>query len=583
MEAGSSPVATTLQSGAVFAGDYEIVEPLRVGGMGSVYVALQRSTGKRRALKVMLPQLVADGELRRRFEQEARIASLVESDHVVEVVGAGIEERTGVPWLAMELLEGMDLEELVERRGPMALDEATRVLQQLCHAGAAAHAAGIVHRDLKPENVFLSRPRSAGGADIVKVLDFGIAKIAVEAATKATAALGSPLWMAPEQTERGAVTPAADVWAIGLIGFFVLTGKVFWLSASSTTATLQQILREVLFEPIPLASERARELGLGTLPDWFDAWFSRCVVRDPSRRWQDAGVTFARFGADRVTSTAAPPRPVVVEPASSSRRLGAATRAALASGDTLAGGQLRESAWQPGKTETGRRRVARPVTILAAIVVAGLSVGAWRYLEGRAKTPVVRAEPAALALPPQLAKTPGAAWFLRVRPKCNPVEVELLVQSDPPPGGPDGGGFAAACLALAGKTARARSYISALPEKDRPFASWAVFEVVHPIADAGDDTAAGPAMALVLQYWPENYMALYHAGMSDYRNDHLSAAHTRLHRFVALHDTGDGFTSAARAALADMDRGSSSPPDCTSPIATDPEGRPILHAGCVAH
>src|SRR4051794_35287233 len=109
--------------------------------MGSVYVALQHSTGKQRALKLMLPQLVADESLRRRFVQEARAGSLIESDHIVEVVAAGVDDTTGTPWLAMELLKGQDLGALVTERGPQALPDLHAIMTQLCHAVGAAHTA----------------------------------------------------------------------------------------------------------------------------------------------------------------------------------------------------------------------------------------------------------------------------------------------------------------------------------------------------------------------------------------------------------------------------------------------------------
>src|SRR5687768_13017299 len=105
----------SLGKGAVFAGDYRIVEPLNAGGMGAVYVVEQLSTSKQRALKVMHPQLVADPELRRRFEQEARVGSRIESEHVVDVQAAGVDPATGMPWLVMDLLRGEDLARRVAR------------------------------------------------------------------------------------------------------------------------------------------------------------------------------------------------------------------------------------------------------------------------------------------------------------------------------------------------------------------------------------------------------------------------------------------------------------------------------------
>src|SRR5260370_5374972 len=117
-----------LVPGAVFAGDYQIVRPLSQGGMGAVYVAQQLSTSKQRALKLMHPQLVAQEDLRRRFEREARVGAQIESDHVVEVIGAGVDSATGLPWLAMELLPGEDLDAYARRRGALPPREGRETL-----------------------------------------------------------------------------------------------------------------------------------------------------------------------------------------------------------------------------------------------------------------------------------------------------------------------------------------------------------------------------------------------------------------------------------------------------------------------
>jgi serine/threonine protein kinase len=252
--------------------------------MGALYVAEQVSTGKRRALKLMLPELVADPALRKRFEQEARAGAFIDSEHIVEVVGAGVDAASGTPWLAMELLSGNDLAHAIKQRGRFDSGAVLTIFEQLCHALGAAHASGLVHRDLKPENIFLARSRRAGGDFTVKVLDFGIAKIVAEAKTTRTAAIGSPIWMAPEQSTRETITPATDVWALGLIAFNLLTGHFFWISANSEESTVHQLMREILFDPVPAASERA---GM-PLPWGFDTWFARCVCREQDRRFRDA-------------------------------------------------------------------------------------------------------------------------------------------------------------------------------------------------------------------------------------------------------------------------------------------------------
>jgi len=286
-----------LPPGTTF-GEFRIVRPLAEGGMGAVYVAEQLSTGKQRALKVMHGGLMQDARLRERFEQEARVAARIDSEHVVEVVGAGVDVPTGTPWLAMELLEGADLGGVIAHRGPLPADEVRDLMGQLCHALAAAHRVGVVHRDLKPENVFVSRPRQQNVRSKVKVLDFGIAKVVAEAraTSSQTASMGTPRWMAPEQTDgRGVISPATDVWALGLIAFTLLTGRWYWTQASPETGgSVMTLMREVLFEPIVPPSLRAAQYGRPQLvPHGFDAWFARCVARDIGSRYPDAGQAMA--------------------------------------------------------------------------------------------------------------------------------------------------------------------------------------------------------------------------------------------------------------------------------------------------
>jgi tRNA A-37 threonylcarbamoyl transferase component Bud32 len=294
----SAPIQ--LQPGCHFAQDFRIESALKQGGMGAVYVATQLSTGTRRALKLMVPSLLADESARRRFEQEARIGARIPSEHVVQVIAAGVDPETASPWIAMEMLEGEELEERIRRAGPMAREEVRELFAQLCHAIGAAHRAGIVHRDLKPENVFLARPRSVGPAPFtVKVLDFGIAKVTSGGPLGSTSALGTPIWMAPEQTtEGGAISPATDVWALGLIAYFALTGKPFWRSANAAVPSLPLLLREVLVEPVPAAGARAAEHERAErLPSGFDSWFARCVTRQVELRFTNASEACAAFEA----------------------------------------------------------------------------------------------------------------------------------------------------------------------------------------------------------------------------------------------------------------------------------------------
>ncbi len=286
-----------LAVGTVFAGDFRVERFLGRGGMGAVYVAHQISTGRDRALKVMHPSLVREEKHRMRFEQEARVGSRIKSEHVVEVIAAGVDTATGIPFLVMELLEGEDLETRVQRTGKLAVGEVATILADLCHALAAAHEVGVVHRDLKPENVFLAHSHRQGTAVTVKLLDLGIAKLVAEALPADTAAVGTPLWMAPEQT-GGKVGPATDVWALGLLTFWMLTGRSYWRAANADSGenVLMSTLREVVVEPIESASQRAARFGCeSALPAGFDAWFARTVARDPSQRFPNAKVAKAEL------------------------------------------------------------------------------------------------------------------------------------------------------------------------------------------------------------------------------------------------------------------------------------------------
>lgn len=287
-----------LEPGVLVGGDYRVERKLSEGGMGAVFVAEQVSTGAKRALKVIRTELLRNRKLRERFAQEAKVTSRIASDHVVSVVAAGYDEKLDVPWLAMELLSGETLHELVESRGALPFDMAIAISKQLAHAIDAAHEAGVVHRDLKPDNVFLATSRRSGFPLFVKVLDFGIARIVAEAQTANTESIGTPLWMAPEQAGSGdAVGPWTDVWAFGLIGFYLVTGHPYWLAAHGETSPLA-IVREVCLDPLAPARERARAVGFaGELPEAFDTWFASCVGRDVKARYPTCGEALRALAA----------------------------------------------------------------------------------------------------------------------------------------------------------------------------------------------------------------------------------------------------------------------------------------------
>jgi tetratricopeptide (TPR) repeat protein len=179
-----------------------------------------------------------------------------------------------------------------------------------------------------------------------------------------------------------------------------------------------------------------------------------------------------------------------------------------------------------------------------AAVCGVIALGAMNRPKAVIPQPVLR--------PVETAST-GDQWFQRNKPFCNAVEIETRMRQDPPAAGKEGAGYAAACFALAGRVDQARELILALPGTERGYAAWIVFNIGHPVADAGDDRSAGPIMELVLQFWPDNYMALYHAGMSEYALGQTGQARNRLHQFLELYHQNDGWRQNAVDVLARLE------------------------------
>ena len=281
--------------GDLIDGRYHLESPLGTGGMAVVYRARHTGTRAPCALKLVHPHLVARRELVQLLLKEARVGGRIgKSAHVVEVLDAGFDRERGVPYIAMELLEGETLEEWCERHGPMPPALVRIVFEQLAEALEQAHGAGVVHRDLKPSNLFLTAGRR--GAPVLKVMDFGIAKV-LEAESQRTATqMGTPAYAAPEQmgaTMRelaarqgvvvaASVSTATDVWPLGLIAYELLTGGAvgqFWGAEITVEIPVKAALcpREV---PSARAGDRAP-----LLPPGFDAWFARATRTDARERW----------------------------------------------------------------------------------------------------------------------------------------------------------------------------------------------------------------------------------------------------------------------------------------------------------
>jgi TPR repeat protein/serine/threonine protein kinase len=287
-----------LAVGDVVGGHYVIDAVLDEGGMAVVYRATNASTHKPCAIKILHAQLGDRPEFMHLFAKEAKVSAVIgDSDHIVQVYDAGLDEQRGIPFIVMELLEGETLEKVLEH-GPLSPELARTVLEQLALALEQAHRAGVVHRDLKPSNIFLTRDRD--GNPLIKVMDFGIAKVMEGEAVRTATQIGTPAYNAPEQmgsstrrlaakqgiTIASGVSPATDVWALGLLVYEIFTGDLpgqYW-----GVETLAELPMKVAFEDHEPASHRAGR-NAPLLPNGFDQWFARCLRKNASERFQTAG------------------------------------------------------------------------------------------------------------------------------------------------------------------------------------------------------------------------------------------------------------------------------------------------------
>ncbi|HEY3666654.1 MAG TPA: serine/threonine-protein kinase [Polyangiaceae bacterium] len=264
--------------GDVIAGKYEVLKLIGSGGMGYVVSAMHVELGEVVALKFLRPEALQIPELVERFAREARAAAKIRSEHVARVFDVGTLPD-GVPFIVMEHLAGQDLADVLAHGGPLPIKVAVEYVMQACEALAAAHAAGVVHRDIKPENLFLTR--HAQGLDFIKILDFGISKVALtpggkRAFARTTMPIGSPVYMSPEQIRSSeSVDARTDIWSLGCVLFELLTGVVAF-----DEPTLMQLSAAILEQdPIPL-----RTL-VPDAPEELEAVLLRCLEKDVDKRY----------------------------------------------------------------------------------------------------------------------------------------------------------------------------------------------------------------------------------------------------------------------------------------------------------
>jgi serine/threonine-protein kinase len=271
----------------VVGGRYRLLSPLGAGAMGEVWRAEHVSLGTPLAVKLVDTAKQEDAaEMLARFQTEARAAAQLRSPHVVQILDHGAEGR--VAFIAMELLEGESLEERLAGRGRLLPAETAQLLREVARGLGRAHAAGIVHRDLKPSNIFLAR---ADGAEVVKILDFGIAKLLsaprdAQVQTQAGYVMGTPAYMSPEQVLGQPITPRSDLWQLAIIAFECVTGR-----RPFDGQTLGQLFMAICTAPPPVPSTWMIEPRAPVPPALaaFDAWFARAAARDPQHRFPGAG------------------------------------------------------------------------------------------------------------------------------------------------------------------------------------------------------------------------------------------------------------------------------------------------------
>ena len=433
------PGVPVLQPNQLFADRYRIVKPLAEGGMGAVFVAQHTATEALVALKVLWPHVMQSERARRSFELEAKVAARVKSEHIVRVFDAGLDAATRSPFLVMELLEGVTLAEKVWRNGPRPWREVVDWIGQTARGLDAAHghrnAAGvpepIVHRDLKPENLFLSA--GSQGATLVKILDFGIAKVLGESIHPSREVRGTPAYMASEQVSGEEISPRTDVWALGLIAYFLITGRCYWRSVER----MQALFAEILTLPMPAPSERAKEEAPAVeLPSAFDGWLLRCIARDPRRRFASAGEAAQALAAlePPVNGAASPGSERkdtgIVHDVSPTETLNEGLRVSIPTADPVPSLTTGVPA-TVAVTSVPAKRASAPVWIALVALLAFATAGLWIGLEMRDKP---ASEPV-LASPTWTAPAPSVARAVAA-PSPSEAVVAPVPESPPPSAAP---------------------------------------------------------------------------------------------------------------------------------------------------
>jgi serine/threonine protein kinase len=556
----------------VIADRYELVRRLGEGGMGEVHEAIDLETQRRVAVKRLHQARGVSEELAARFAREVLATAQITSRHVVAIHDAGIDDDSATPFLVMDYLPGEDVGALADRLGVLPVELAAALVAQACEGLVAVHAAGIVHRDIKPSNLILVAASSTS-ARLVKIVDLGIARIVADRAvdpmtelTRTGAIVGSPTYMAPEQL-RGlkSLDHRADLWSLGVVLYRLLCGEVPHASES-----VADLLVTVCSEPAPPLRARAPWVPepLATLVDELlaiDPAARPATAREVADRLQPflpsgnaiTDAMLVRYEPPAATTPSPTAQGPLARPRPSAPELAVVPARPPNVHD------------RPGRA----RRSSVPLLLVVLAAVAAFAIVVPRLHAGSDDKPVTTSS---VTFPPNLANTPGAAWFARVRGRCTALQLRAVLADTPPPDRIDGVAFAAACAALAGELAIARELVASSAPQDRAYAAGPMFTLAHEIADGrNDDPNIGEIMRIVIDAWPDNYQALYAAGLVEFqRADPRAEPHLR--GFLRLYRSDDGFAQTARRVLAII--GSPSR-DCATPLV-DAVGHRIAIPGC---
>jgi len=277
---GDASSGSDLRPGTVLKGCYRIERRLGVGGMGTVYLAQHLEIEKLVAIKVLGPESIHRPQIRERFLREARATASIEDEHVIAIHDFGTTPE-GVAFFVMEYLQGVDLAAVIKHHAPLSWPRARDIALQISMGMTAAHAKGVVHRDMKPANVFRI---DRSGAEFIKVLDFGLAKVirpeksVGEALTQTGMLFGTPEYMSPEQAQGGRHDHRVDIYALGVILFEMLTGR-----PPFRADTFMGLLQQHTFDPPPRPSDVAPHAGI---PPAAEAVVLKALQKDPALRFQ---------------------------------------------------------------------------------------------------------------------------------------------------------------------------------------------------------------------------------------------------------------------------------------------------------